>query len=104
MKEEAKKQLTKDATIAIITAIIAGTIMFATLPTGDISFFEKIILFIVSGIYFAGLPFGWKWASKIITAVSLMGILIKGLIALVLGWFALIIVIGGDIIRYVKAE
>ena len=49
----------------------------------------------------SGIPFGWRWASKIITAVSLYGVGIKLLISLVLGMFAIVIVLGGDVIRFI---
>lgn len=52
-------------------------------------------------IFFAGIPFGWRWSSKIITAASLKGIGIKLVISLILGWLAIFIVLGGDVIRCV---
>ena len=48
---------------------------------------------------FAGIPFGWSWASKIITAVSLQGVGIKLLFSVALGWLAIFVVLIGDIIR-----
>ena len=55
------------------------------------------------GLAMAGIPFGWRWASKIITAVSFKGIGIKFLISIFLGIFAIFAVVAGDIIRCISA-
>ena len=49
--------------------------------------------------YAACIPFGWRWASSIISAVTLQGIGIKLLIALLLGMVAIFVVIGWDALR-----
>ena len=49
----------------------------------------------------AGLPFGWRWASKIITATSLKGIGIKLLISVLLGFIAIFVVVIKDIIVFI---
>lgn len=52
-------------------------------------------------IYFACLPFGWRWASKVITATSLWGIVIKAVWSVALGMIALPVVVIGDIIALI---
>ena len=47
---------------------------------------------------------GWKWASTFITAVSIQGIVIKAVIALVLGWFTLAYYTIRDIVIIVKKQ
>lgn len=47
----------------------------------------------------ACIPFGWRWASKIITAYTLKGIGIKLLISVFLGMFAIFVVLGMDVVR-----
>lgn len=52
-------------------------------------------------IAFAGIPFGWRWASKITTAITLKGIGIKFLISVFLGCIALFLVVGTDVLKCV---
>lgn len=90
MKKTAIFTLIKDILLA---AAFAGIIYFISLEfLGPIA---------APGMAFlcAGVPFGWRWASKIITAVSLAGIGIKFVFSLLLGWLAIFVVIIGDIIR-----
>lgn len=47
----------------------------------------------------ACLPFGWRWASHIITAVSLYGIGIKAVLSVVLGMFAVPVCLLMDLVR-----
>ena len=54
-------------------------------------------------IFIAGIPFGWSWASKVITAMSVKGIGIKLSIALFLGWIAIWVVMIMDLIRCIAA-
>lgn len=96
MKEQMKKQLIKD----IIVAVVAWAVVAIILVSMD----NPLGFAIPMGLFFAGLPFGWRWASKIFTATSLIAILIKFILAMVLGWIALPITIIIDIIHYVKAE
>ena len=49
-------------------------------------------------LFFAGLPFGWRWSSKIITAVSLKGIGLKFSLSVLIGFFAIFIVLICDVI------
>ena len=58
---------------------------------------------IVTAMFLGGIPFGWRWASKIITAVSIQGILLKLVISFFLGWIAVWVVVGGDIISLFSA-
>lgn len=91
-KEEAIKSLVKYLLLAIVVAIIC---MFAS---GQVGIMEFFAFFLVAG----GIPAGWKWASTIITATSIVGIFIKLVIAIVLGWFALPYIVIKDIYYIVK--
>lgn len=81
----------------IIAGILAG--IGALMCSGDGTISSGATLFICLSL--AGLPFGWRWASKIITAVSLKGIGLKLLFSVFLGWLAIFVVLGGDIIKFV---
>lgn len=96
-KSEAKSTLIKDVIIAIIA--IVGFAIF-TVVNEDMPLAGGLLL----GLFVGGLPFGWRWASKIFTAMSLMAVIAKALISLVLGWVALPFTIIKDIIVFVKAE
>lgn len=50
---------------------------------------------------FAGVPFGWRLASKIITATSIQGVGIKLLISVFLGWIAIFVTMVVDAIGLV---
>lgn len=51
--------------------------------------------------YFACLPFGWRWASKVFTAYSIWSILAKAVFSVLLGMIALPVVVIGDIIALI---
>lgn len=56
------------------------------------------------GAYMAScLPFGWRWASRIITAVSLYGVGIKAVLSVVLGIFAAPICLLVDLVHIFTA-
>ena len=85
MNGEAKKTLIKD----LIILAIAGAIGMAA---------SAVFPF---GFMITGLPFGWKWASSIISAVSIKGIFIKALFSMFLGLIAVPVVLIKDIIAVV---
>ena len=93
MKRNAVITLIKD----IILAVAAWGIFtfLLTALDGNMDPSDARIL----ALLFAGIPFGWRWASNIITAVSFKGIGIKLAISLFLGWFAIVVVMITDIIR-----
>lgn len=97
-KKKAVKKLIKHLIIFVIAIVVAASIVVGVM--GDQS---SIFLGIFGGLFFAGIPFGWKVASNIITAVSFIGIIFKALISMVIGWVALPITIIKDIIAVVKA-
>lgn len=94
MKRNAIATLVKD--LVLIAAL--GLFAFGLCRT-DGTLSSGMEIFICIAI--AGIPFGWRWASKIITAVSFKGIGIKLLIAVCLGCVALFVVALGDVIRAV---
>jgi len=97
MKHEAKTQLIKDLIFALIAWVVGAVLFIGMAETG-------VVLGIVAGLFVSGVPFGWRWLSKIVTAVSFQGICMKLLGALFLGFIAIFVVIIGDIIRYKTAD
>lgn len=97
MKEEMRGRLIKDIVIAVIAWIVAAIVFIALADTG-------VVLGILTGFMCAGIPFGWRWTSKIFTAISLYTIAIKALLSIFLGWIALPVIIIKDIIALVKAQ
>ena len=92
MKKNAFATLIKD----VILALVAWGISAMLLQSGfDMTGGDAAMLATMC----AGIPFGWRWSSKIISAVSLKGVGIKLLISLFLGCFAIFLVIGLDVIR-----
>lgn len=92
MKKNAFATLIKDVILAAVAWGISAMMiqsMFA-MPMSDAAMMATMC---------AGIPFGWRWSSKIITAVSFYGIGIKLLISLLLGMFAIFLVIGLDVLR-----
>lgn len=97
MKKKAILTLVKDI---LLIAILGG--FMALLCSVETSLSYGGLVFVWLAI--TGLPFGWRWASKIITAVSLKGIAIKALIAALLGCVAIFAVPIADVIRCLTAS
>lgn len=94
-KSEARKKFIKDLITLVIGIVIGGIIGINAIP-GD-----KVVAFIMFGLFLGGIPLGWKFASHIITAVSLLGIIGKLFISLVLGWIVAPITVIKDIIALI---
>ena len=92
MKKNAFIALAKDSIIALATWGIF------TLLIGSL-FEVDTVAAKTFAIYFAGLPFGWRIASNIISAVSFKGLGIKFLIATFVGCFAVVGILGWDVLR-----
>ena len=97
-KSEARKKFIKDLITLVIGIVIGGILGINAIP-GD-----KAVAFIMFGLFLGGIPLGWKFASHIITAVSLIGIIGKLFISLVLGWIAAPITVIKDIVSLVVAS
>lgn len=97
-KSEARKKFIKDLITLVIGIVVGGIIGINAIP-GD-----KAVAFIMFGLFLGGIPLGWKFASHIITAVSLIGIIGKLFISLVLGWIAAPITVIKDIVSLVVAS
>lgn len=85
MNSEAKKTLIKDLVILGVMLVI-GLSLLNTTPLG---------------LFCIGLPFGWKWASNIISAVSFNGLVAKFLFSVALGLIAIPVVLVKDIIAVI---
>ena len=93
MKKNAISRLVKDVILAAIAVLLAVIVY----KTGNGGILGAVALFI------PGIPFGWRWASKFITALTFHGIGIKLGIAMVLGWVAMPVVLIGDVVRCIAA-
>lgn len=94
-KSEARKKFIKDLITLVIGIVVGGIIGINAIP-GD-----KAVAFIMFGLFLGGIPLGWKFASHIITAVSLLGIVGKLFISLVLGWIVAPITVIKDVISLI---
>ena len=95
MKRNAIATLVKDL---LLIAVLGGIALGMCRADGTLS--SGMETFICIAI--AGIPFGWRWASKIITAASFKGVGLKLLIAACLGCVAVFVVTLGDVIRAVS--
>ena len=96
MKNHAFATLIKD----VLMAVIAWGIGWMLLKSGfDMEGSGAAVM----ASLVACIPFGWRWASKIITAVSLYGIGLKLLISVIVGMFAIFVVLGVDVIRCIAS-
>ena len=102
-KAEAKKVLIKDLITAGISVVVAAIIIGVMVGSTGGGVLSAIFVGIVCGFYCAGLPFGWKWISKVVTAIGWLAILIKIFVAIALGLIAFPVTIIIDIVRYCKA-
>ena len=96
MKRNAVATMIKDIMFAAIAWGIAAffiNALWGSMGNGAMSAGDAKWL----ALFFAGIPFGWRWASKIITAMTMKGVFIKLSIAFFLGWFAIFVVLIGDI-------
>ena len=85
----------KDVVLFVLFGF-AGILFAASMGESDAS--VNIFLYILFGF----IPFGWRWASNIVTAVSLYGIVIKGGLSMLLGIIAGPVTLGKDIISLVS--
>lgn len=99
MKAEAKIRLIKDVILIVAAWIVGGAIFYAGL-SGKADFLTCLSC----GFIFAGVPFGWRWMSKVFSAAGFFTLIVKGLLSLVLGWLAVFVVLIGDTVSFVKAE
>ena len=92
MKKNAFATLIKDIILALVAWGISAMLLQSGLgmPGGDAAMLATMC---------AGIPFGWRIASSFITAVSMRGVVMKLGIALLVGMFAIFIVLGWDVIR-----
>lgn len=93
MKKNAISRLVKDIILAAI-AIVLAVLIFNSVEGGILA---------ATALFIPGIPFGWRWASKFITALTFHGIGIKLGIAMVLGWVALPVVLISDLVRCIAA-
>ena len=96
MKRQAITILIKDIVIAVVAYLI---ITFFLNEFGADVFYGSTMNRMFIGLALAGIPFGYRWASKMFTAISLKGFFIKLVIGVLLGWLAIFVIIIGDIIR-----
>ena len=117
MKEAAKKKLIKDLLVFIITAGICLIIFVGVGWIGNVGGFRALVLSegvllgilatliapIIMGLYIAGIVVGMKFLNQRIVAMNLVGLLIKLILAVFIGFILFPVVIIKDIVAYVKA-
>ena len=81
----------------LVLFVFFGLAFALAMPTGGYA-----ILFICVFVAFGFVPFGWRWANNIVTAVSLYGIVIKLCLSLLIGFVAGPVTLGKDIISVVS--
>ena len=96
MKREARGRLIKDLILAIVAWLGFGILFYYIGDLGGAGFIVSVFL--------AGVPFGWRWMSKIFVALSFATFMIKLILSMVLGWLAIFVVLIKDIIDLVSAE
>ena len=92
MKNNAFATLLKDIIIALVAWFIGCSFL-----TSGFAMDAETARYMAMMV--ACIPFGWRWANQLITAITLKGLGIKVLISLFLGCFAIFVVFGGDIIK-----
>ena len=97
MKRNAFATLIKDL---IFAAIAWGIGIFVLTNAGSAGGMEMEQAK-MAAMLFAGIPFGWRWSSKIITALTFKGVAIKLLISFFLGWLAIFVVLGIDAVKWI---
>lgn len=97
MKSTAVKTIVKDVLLASIACVIATAIGVSVLELSP----ELGVFF---GLLCAGIPFGWRWMSKVITAVGVISLILKVTLSIFLGWIAIFVVLIGDVVSVVKAK
>lgn len=90
MKNNAIVKLIKDLLLVVVIGLIATIALSGKLGTGNA---------LAASLFVVGIPFGWRTVSKIITAVSIHGIVIKLIISVCFGWLIVPVVLISDIVR-----
>lgn len=104
MKKEAKTQLIKDICIFLACGIIITVLMAKTSNLFSSSnIFLNCFLAFFGILFLGGVYFGWKWANNVVTAISFIGIVMKVMLAVILGWIAFPVALIKDIVALVKA-
>ena len=96
MKREAKGRLIKDIIIAVVSWLVFGIVFAYGCGIGGFGFLVSLVM--------AGVPFGWKWMSKVFVALSFNTIVVKFFLSMFIGWFAIFVVIIKDIVDLSNAE
>lgn len=95
-KKESKKILIKDI-IIILVAFVCSTAVVVGMG-------EDMYMAVLAGVFFSGIPFGWRWLSKVFISLGWFMVLVKLTLSIILGWIALPVVLIKDIVVCVKAE
>ncbi|MCM1334878.1 MAG: hypothetical protein NC084_11240 [Bacteroides sp.] len=105
MKQEARSKLIRDVVAFLVTGGITAAIGLAiTASTASEMDSSRVVTAILIGFVCGGVYHGWQWASRIITAVSLPGVVLKFFIALFTGFIAFPITLIADLIGLLRAK
>ena len=98
MKKTAMHPFIKDL---LLIVILGGFMLFManTLNDGNPPAIDLFLCFAITGI-----PFGWRWANKMFTAVSFKGFILKVVWAACLGCVAIFVIVIKDLIDFIKSR
>lgn len=98
MKKTAMHPLIKDL---LIIVILGGFMVFManSISGGEPTGIDIFLCFAITGI-----PFGWRWANKMFTAVSFKGLILKVVWAACLGCVAIFVIVIRDLIDFIKSR
>lgn len=96
MKTFYKDQLANDFSVACCTWFLS-TMVFAAVMGG--SFLGAALV----GFFLTGIPFGWKFLTMFYSALSSQ-VVLKAILAVLIGWVTLPIILIGDILFCNAAE
>lgn len=91
MKKNAIAKLIKDVLLVVVVGLIAYLVLSYE--------FGKCAEVFAAAWAIGCLPYGWRTVSKIVTAMSIQGIMIKLLVSVCLGWLIVPVVLVVDVIR-----
>ena len=96
MKAYYQNRLQKDFSTACCTWFLCA-MLFAAITGG--SFIGASLV----GLFLAGIPFGWKFLTKVYPSMTAL-VVVKALLAILIGWVALPLILIGDILFCAVAE
>ncbi len=96
MKQIAIKTFVKDLVVTLLAFILPYLICSIGMDMPQLGFILSIVV--------GPLPMGWRWGSRLISAVSFNGLVMKCFFCAFLGYIAIPVILIGDIIKIFTAK